>query len=118
MGLHTVNLLPQMGSKDLDERNLEGRNLSVHKDSSKIQLHLETNVHICPIDGWRPPQCKTTIRDLIQTRTLGVCQFFEFHRFLHELSALPKGTYLEPGSLFPEKTFPCWEICALKERVF
>ena len=37
-----VNLLPQMSSEDLDEGDLEGRDLAVHENTSQIQLHLET----------------------------------------------------------------------------
>ena len=44
---HTlVDLLPQMGSEDLDEGDLEGGNFAVHEDASQIQLDLETHVHL------------------------------------------------------------------------
>lgn len=33
-----VNFLPKMGSEDLDERDLEGGDLSVHEDSREIEL--------------------------------------------------------------------------------
>ena len=41
-----VNLLPQMGSEDLDERDLQRRDLTVHEDPGQIELHLETHVHL------------------------------------------------------------------------
>ena len=39
-----VYLLPQMGSEDLDEGDLQGRNFSVEEDTSQIQLDLKTNL--------------------------------------------------------------------------
>lgn len=38
-----VDLLPQMGTEDLDQRDLEGRNLSMHEDAGQVKLHLERN---------------------------------------------------------------------------
>lgn len=35
-----VDLLPQVGTEDLDERDLEGGDLSVHEDAGQVQLHL------------------------------------------------------------------------------
>ena len=39
-----------MGTEDLDERNLEGGNLSVQEDTGQIELDLETDVHVGTID--------------------------------------------------------------------
>ena len=47
-----VDLLPQMGTEDLDERDLERWNLSVEEDTSQIKLDLETNVNIGTINRW------------------------------------------------------------------
>ena len=33
-----VDLLPQMRSEDLDQRDLEGRDFSVHEDASEVEL--------------------------------------------------------------------------------
>lgn len=41
-----VDLLPEMGPEDLDERDLEGRDLAVHEDACEVQLHLKANVHL------------------------------------------------------------------------
>lgn len=41
-----VNLLPQVSSEDLDQRDLEGWNFTMHEDSSKVQLHLETHIYL------------------------------------------------------------------------
>lgn len=41
-----VNLLPQVGPKDLNEGDLQCGDLSVHEDSSQIKLHLETHVDL------------------------------------------------------------------------
>jgi hypothetical protein len=48
-----MDLLPQMGSEDLDERNLQCWNFAVKEDAGQIQLNLETNVHIRSIYGLR-----------------------------------------------------------------
>ena len=71
-----MDLLPKMRSEDLNQRNLEGRNFTMHENAGEIQLHLETDIDVSTIDGWRPPQCETTIWDLGKTRPLGVGQFF------------------------------------------
>ena len=41
-----MNFLPQMSSKDLNQRNLQCWNLAVHKYSCKIKLHLETYIDL------------------------------------------------------------------------
>ena len=45
-----VNLLPQVSAEDLDVRNLQCRNLSMHEDAGQIELHLEADVHIGSVD--------------------------------------------------------------------
>ena len=35
-----VDLLPQMRTEDLDETDLQRRDLAVHEDARQIQLHL------------------------------------------------------------------------------
>lgn len=62
-----MDLLPHVCTEDLDQRNLEGRNLAVHENTGQIQLDLEADVDIGAIDGWTPPQGETTIWDLIET---------------------------------------------------
>lgn len=73
-----------MGTEDLDKRNLQGWNLSVQEDTSQVELHLETNVHICSVYGRRPPQGETTVGDLIETGALCVGEFLEFHGLCEE----------------------------------
>lgn len=41
-----VDLLPQMGSEQLDVRDLQGGQLSVHEDTRQIELDLETDVDL------------------------------------------------------------------------
>ena len=41
-----MDLLPEMGTEDLDERDLERRNLSVQENTSQIELDLETDVDV------------------------------------------------------------------------
>ena len=56
-----------MCPEDLNEGDLECGDFAVHEDACQVQLHLETHVHIRPVDGWTPPQGKATVRDLIET---------------------------------------------------
>jgi hypothetical protein len=92
-----------MCSKYLDERDLQRRDLAMQENSCEIELDLETDVDICSVDCWRPtefflagvlhnmrwnqmkerghspPECKATIGDLVETGSLGIGEFFEFH---------------------------------------
>ena len=53
---HTlVNLLPQVRTEDLDERDLKGWNLAVHENTRQIKLDLETDIHVGMVDGQTPP---------------------------------------------------------------
>ena len=47
-----VDFLPQVSSEDLDEGDLERGDFTVHKDTGKIELDLETNVDVRSVDGW------------------------------------------------------------------
>ena len=60
-----VNFLPQVGSENLDQRNLQCWNFAMHKDTSQIQLNLKPNVDISSVDGRRPPQHKSSIWNLV-----------------------------------------------------
>lgn len=40
-----------MGTEDLDQGDLERRDLAVEEDASQIELHLETHVYVCSVDG-------------------------------------------------------------------
>ena len=60
-------LLPKMGPENLDQGDLESRNLAVQEDAGQVQLHLrhvstmtvnprgltetylETNIDVCPV---------------------------------------------------------------------
>lgn len=41
-----MNLLPQVSSEDLDQRDLERGDFTMHEDSSEVQLHLETHIYL------------------------------------------------------------------------
>ena len=69
-----VHLLPQVSPEDLDEGDLERGNLAMHKNACQIQLHLEPHIHIGTVDGGGPPQRKTPVGDLVQTRPLCIGQ--------------------------------------------
>ena len=98
-------LLPQVSAENLNERDLERGNLSVHENSGQIQLDLEADVDVGAVDGRRPPEREATIRNLVQTGSLSVGQLLVLHRLL------------EAGSLFPEETLPSREVGSLEERV-
>ena len=90
-----VNLLPQVSSEDLDQTDLQRRDLTVpvervssgicvqqrcsHEDTSQIQLHLETDVNVGAVDCGTPPERKPTVRNLVQTGTLGVRELLVAH---------------------------------------
>mmetsp|Transcript_1930 Transcript_1930/g.3398 ORF Transcript_1930/g.3398 Transcript_1930/m.3398 type:complete len:226 (+) Transcript_1930:445-1122(+) len=95
-----------MGAEDLDERDLEGGDLTMHKDACEIELDLEADIDIGTVDGGTPPEGETTVGDLIETRALGVGELLETHRLF-------KAT-----GLLPEKTLPCGKVGALEESVF
>lgn len=97
--------LPQVCSENLDERDLKGGYFAMHKDASQVELNLEPDIHICPVDCWRPPQGEATIWNLVETRSLGVSQLLVLHGLL------------EARCLFPEETFPSGEVSALEQSV-
>ncbi|KAK0934838.1 hypothetical protein LTS01_026167, partial [Friedmanniomyces endolithicus] len=61
-----------MSAEDLDEGDLERRDLAMQEDAGEIKLDLETDVDVGAVDGRTPPECETAVRNLIETRTLGV----------------------------------------------
>ena len=100
-----VDLLPQMRAEDLDQRDLQRRNLAVHENARQIQLYLETHVHVRAVDRRRPPQREPTVRNLVQTASLRVRQLLVLHRLL------------ETRRLLPEQTLPRRERRRLEQRV-
>lgn len=69
-----MNLLPQVGAEDLDQRDLERGDLAVHEDPRQVQLHLEPHVYVGAVDGRGPPEREATVRDLVQAAALRVGQ--------------------------------------------
>lgn len=41
-----VDFLPKMGPENLNQGDLQGGNLTMHEDTSQIELNLETNINI------------------------------------------------------------------------
>ena len=41
-----MNLLPQVSPEDLDQGDLQRRNLTVHEDPCQVQLHLKADIHL------------------------------------------------------------------------
>ena len=78
----------------------------MHEDTSEVKLHLETNIDIGSVDGGRPPESESSVRNLVKPRSLCVSEFLVLHGFL------------EAGSFLPEETLPSREIRALEESVF
>ena len=56
-----MDLLPQMGTEDLDQRDLQCRNLTVEEDTRQIKLHLETDVDVGSVDSRRPPEGEASV---------------------------------------------------------
>jgi phage gp16-like protein len=57
-----VDLLPQMGTENLDERDLQCRNLTVKEDTRQIKLHLETDIDVGSVDSRRPPEGEASVK--------------------------------------------------------
>lgn len=129
-----------MSSEDLNQTDLQSRDFAVpisihqtniessiysdpHEDTSQIELHLETNVDVRSIDRGTPPKRETTIRDLVQTGTLGVCQLFVSHGFLEAGSFLPEETCRRKLGMYKTYaqqsvvTFPSGEISSLEQSM-
>mmetsp|Transcript_35223 Transcript_35223/g.88355 ORF Transcript_35223/g.88355 Transcript_35223/m.88355 type:complete len:558 (+) Transcript_35223:1414-3087(+) len=100
-----VDLLPQMGAHDLDERDLERGDLAVHEDACQVELHLEADINIGAVDGGAPPQREAAVGDLVQTAALRVGQLLVLHALL------------KAAGLLPEQTLPGGEVRALEQRV-
>ena len=95
-----------MGSEDLDQADLEGGDLAMHEYTGQVELYLETDVDVCSIDRRAPPQRETTVRNLVETRTLRVGELLVSHRLF------------ETRRLLPEETLPRREVRSLEQRVF
>ena len=87
-----VDLLPQMGPEYLNERDFERGDLPMHENPRQIKLDLETDVDVGTIDGWAPPECESTIWNLVQTGSLRVCELLVSHGFLETRGLLPEQT--------------------------
>ena len=94
-----------MRTEDLDQTDLEGRDLAVHEDTREIQLDLEADVDVRAVDCWTPPQREPTVGNLVQTGPLCVRELLVSHRLL------------ETRRLLPEKTLPGGEVSALEQGV-
>ena len=93
-----VHLLPEMSAEDLDQRDLERRDLAVHEDPGEIELDLEADVDVGAVDRWRPPQREATVWNLVETRALRVGQLLVLHRLLKPARLLPvRTTSPRPG---------------------
>ena len=76
-----------------------------HEDTRQIQLDLETDVDVRAIDRGAPPEREPTVRNLVETRPLGIGELLVPHRLL------------ETGRLLPEQTLPGRKVRALEQRV-
>ena len=95
-----------MGAEDLYQRDLERGDLAMQEDTSQIKLNLEANVDIRSVDCRRPPEGEATVRNLVQTRALGVSELLKFHALLKATSALPEQSLPRgEGSSFEERMF-------------
>ena len=46
----------------------------MHEDAGQVQLDLEPNIDVGPVDGGAPPQSETPVGDLVQTTPLSIGQ--------------------------------------------
>ena len=78
------------------------------KNKNKINKdkEIENKPYIGSVYSWRPPQCKPSVWNLIQPRSLCICQFLVLHRFF-------KAT-----GLFPEQTLPRGKVSPFEQGVF
>ena len=67
-----VDFLPEMRTEYLDQRDLQSRNLAVHKNTRQVKLHLETDVHVGPVNRGGPPKREPSVGDLVQPGPLCV----------------------------------------------
>jgi hypothetical protein len=67
--------------------------VSAHENASQIELHLETDINISPIDGRTPPESEATIGNLIETRSLSIGKLLISHRLFESRGFLPEQTY-------------------------
>ena len=68
-----------MSTEDLNQTDLQRWNFTVHEDTRQIQLDLETDVDVGTIDRRTPPEREATVRNLVETGTLGVGELLELH---------------------------------------
>ena len=54
----------------------------MHEYSCEVELDLEADVDVGPVDGWGPPEGEPTVGDLVQTGPLRIRQLFVLHRLL------------------------------------
>ena len=94
-----------MSTEDLNQTDLKGGDLAVHKDANQIELDLETDVYVGAVDSWTPPERESTIGNLVQAGPLCVREFLVSHRLL------------ETGRLLPEETLPGREVSTLEKGV-
>eukprot|EP00964_Phaeocystis_antarctica_P078146 scaffold48598_cov65-Phaeocystis_antarctica.AAC.1 len=100
-----VHLLPQVRAEDLDERDLERRDLAVHEDARQVELHLEAHVDVGAVDRGRPPEREAPVGDLVEAGALRVGELLVLHALL------------EARGLLPEQALPRGEVGALEEGV-
>ena len=100
-----VDLLPQVSAEDLDQGDLQRRDLAVQEDPRQVQLDLEADVDVGSVDRWRPPQSEATVRDLIEAGPLRVRELLELHRLF------------KSGCLLPKEALPRRKGSRLEQRV-
>lgn len=78
----------------------------MHVNASQVQLYLETDIDIGSINCRRPPKGKSTVGNLVETRSLSICQFLIFH------------TFFEATCLLPKQALPSREVGTFEQGVF
>ena len=83
----------------------KSRRIDLHEDACKIELDLETDVDVRTVDRRTPPEREPTVRNLVKTGSLRVCELLVPHRLF------------EARRLLPEQTLPSREVRALEQGV-
>ena len=101
----SVGILPCLHKRQLVPQLPTRKKRNAHENTRQIQLHLETNIHIGPVNSRTPPERKPSIRNLVQTAPLRIRQLLIPHALL------------EARRLLPEQTLPGRDVRPLEQCV-
>ena len=62
----------------------------MYEYTSQVKLYLETDIDVCSIDCWAPPQHETMVKNLVEIQTLHVGELLVSHRLFKIRCLLPE----------------------------